>query len=54
MGNRFYFFVTYYRDHLSVYTRAYPETDAGSGLLKSLGIPLAVITNKMKSWPPNY
>lgn len=42
----FTFFVTYYRDHLSIYTRAYPETDAGLGLLKSLGIPLAVITNK--------
>ncbi len=42
----FTFFITYYREHLSVYTRAYPQTDTGLGLLKSLGIPLAVITNK--------
>ncbi|MDO4640400.1 MAG: phosphoglycolate phosphatase [Neisseria sp.] len=42
----FTFFITYYRDHLSVFTRAYPGTETGLGLLKSLGIPLAVITNK--------
>ena len=36
----------YYRDHLSVFTRAYPETEAGLALLKSLGIPLVIITNK--------
>lgn len=42
----FSFFLQYYRDHLSDYTRPYPETEAGLGLLKSLGIPLVVITNK--------
>lgn len=42
----FTFFVRYYRDHLSVHTRVYPETEAGLQLLKSLGIPLLVITNK--------
>lgn len=42
----FVFFVHYYRGHLSVFTRTYPETEAGLGLLKSLGIPLAVVTNK--------
>ena len=36
----------YYRDHLSDFTRPYPETEAGLALLKSLGIPLVVITNK--------
>jgi len=39
-------YMEYYRDHLSVFTRAYPETEAGLGLLQSLRIPLAVITNK--------
>lgn len=42
----FAFFVQHYREHLSDFTRPYPETEAGLGLLKSLGIPLAVITNK--------
>ncbi|QEY26346.1 phosphoglycolate phosphatase [Neisseria zalophi] len=42
----FTFFIRYYHDHLSVYTRPYPETEAGLKLLKSLGIPLIVITNK--------
>lgn len=42
----FTFFVRYYREHLSDFTRAYPETETGLGLLKSLGIPLVVITNK--------
>lgn len=42
----FRFFIRYYHEHLSVYTRAYPETEAGLQLLKSLGIPLIVITNK--------
>ena len=42
----FSFFIRYYRDHLSDFTRPYPETEAGLGLLKSLGIPLIVITNK--------
>lgn len=42
----FVFFMRYYREHLSDFTRLYPETEAGLGLLKTLGIPLAVITNK--------
>ncbi len=42
----FVFFMKYYREHLSDFTRLYPETEAGLGLLKSLGIPLVVITNK--------
>ncbi len=42
----FVFYMQYYRDHLSDFTRLYPETEAGLGLLKTLGIPLAVITNK--------
>ncbi|VTY04755.1 Phosphoglycolate phosphatase [Neisseria subflava] len=42
----FVFFMKYYREHLSDFTRPYPETEAGLGLLKSLGIPLVVITNK--------
>lgn len=42
----FSFFIRHYREHLSVHTRPYPQTEAGLGLLKSLGIPLAVITNK--------
>lgn len=42
----FTFYIRYYRDHLSDHTRAYPETEAGLGLLKTLGIPLVVITNK--------
>lgn len=44
----------YYRDHLSVFTRPYPETEAGLALLKSLGIPLVIITNKTKSLPPSF
>ncbi len=42
----FTFFIRYYRDHLSDFTRPYPEVETGLGLLKSLGIPLVVITNK--------
>lgn len=42
----FVFYMKYYRDHLSDFTRPYPETEAGLALLKSLGIPLVVITNK--------
>ncbi|MFC3873715.1 phosphoglycolate phosphatase [Neisseria musculi] len=42
----FAFFIRYYREHLSVFTRPYPETEAGLALLRSLGIPLAVVTNK--------
>ena len=42
----FTLFVQYYAEHIADRTHAYPETEAGLGLLKSLGIPLAVITNK--------
>ncbi|UOO82418.1 phosphoglycolate phosphatase [Uruburuella testudinis] len=42
----FSFFIRHYRDHLSDLTRPYPETETGLGLLKSLGIPLVVVTNK--------
>lgn len=42
----FAFFLQYYRDHLSDFTTLYPETEAGLALLKTLHIPLAVITNK--------
>ena len=42
----FVFYMKYYRDHLSDFTRPYLETEAGLALLKSLGIPLVVITNK--------
>lgn len=42
----FTFFLQYYRDHLSDFTALYPETEAGLALLKTLHIPLAVITNK--------
>ena len=39
-------FVRHYAEHIADRTRAYPETEAGLGLLQSLRIPLAVITNK--------
>ena len=39
-------FLRYYADHIADRTHPYPETEAGLGLLKSLGIPLAVVTNK--------
>ena len=39
-------FVRHYADHIADHTRPYPETEAGLGLLQSLRIPLAVITNK--------
>ena len=42
----FVFYMKYYREHLSDFTRPYPETEAGLALLKTLGIPLVVITNK--------
>ncbi|MDO4697025.1 MAG: phosphoglycolate phosphatase [Neisseria sp.] len=42
----FVFFLQYYRDHLSDFTTLYPETEAGLALLKTLHIPLVVITNK--------
>ncbi len=39
-------FVRYYRQHLSVYTRPYAGVETALALLKSLGLPLAVVTNK--------
>ncbi|MDO4998211.1 MAG: phosphoglycolate phosphatase [Neisseria sp.] len=42
----FRFFITYYRDHLADFTQLYPQTEAGLALLKTLHIPLVVITNK--------
>ena len=39
----------YYRDHLSDFTRPYPETEAGLALLKSLGIPLVEGSNITES-----
>lgn len=45
-GSKASAFIRYYRDHLSDLTRPYPETEAGLILLKTLGIPLVVITNK--------
>ncbi|WP_274572342.1 phosphoglycolate phosphatase [Neisseria leonii] len=39
-------FVRHYAEHIADATRLYPETEAGLQLLKSLGIPLAVVTNK--------
>ena len=39
-------FMKKYALDIAVGSRVYPETEAGLGLLKSLGIPLAVITNK--------
>ncbi len=42
----FTLFVRHYAEHIADATRPYPEVEAGLGLLKSLGIPLAVVTNK--------
>lgn len=39
-------FVRHYGANIANATRPYPQTEAGLGLLKSLGIPLAVVTNK--------
>ena len=39
-------FIKHYASNIANATRPYPETEADLGLLKSLGIPLAVITNK--------
>lgn len=39
-------FVRHYAANIANATRPYPETEAALGLLKSLEIPLAVITNK--------
>lgn len=39
-------FLNHYAEHIADATRPYPETEAGLGLLKTLGLPLAVITNK--------
>jgi phosphoglycolate phosphatase len=39
-------FMSYYRDHLSVYTRPYPQVETALKLFKSRNLPMAVITNK--------
>ncbi|WP_304334675.1 phosphoglycolate phosphatase [Conchiformibius steedae] len=39
-------FARHYAANLANATRPYPEAEAALGLLKSLGLPLAVITNK--------
>ncbi|MDO4433980.1 MAG: phosphoglycolate phosphatase [Alysiella sp.] len=39
-------FARHYAANIANATRPYPETEAGLQLLKTLGIPLAVITNK--------
>lgn len=39
-------FAKHYGANIANATRPYPETEAGLGLLKSLGLPLAVVTNK--------
>lgn len=39
-------FVRHYAAHIANATRPYPEAEAALGLLKSLELPLAVITNK--------
>lgn len=42
----FTLFIAYYRKHLSVYTRPYPEVKTALDLFKARNLPLAVITNK--------
>ncbi|KES13344.1 putative phosphatase [Snodgrassella alvi SCGC AB-598-P14] len=39
-------FISYYRTHLSVHTRPYPEVETALALFRARGLPLAVITNK--------
>lgn len=39
-------FIAYYRTHLSVHTRPYPEVETALALFRNRGLPLAVITNK--------
>ena len=39
-------FVRYYRDHLAVHTRAYPQVETALKLFKKHNLPLAVVTNK--------
>lgn len=39
-------FVRHYAAHIANATRPYPETQAALGLLKTLELPLAVVTNK--------
>lgn len=39
-------FVRHYAAHIAHATRPYPDTENGLALLKTLGIPLAVVTNK--------
>lgn len=39
-------FIDYYRQHLTTYTRPYPEVETALALFKAQGLPLAVVTNK--------
>lgn len=39
-------FIAYYRNHLSVHTRPYPQVETALALFRTRGLPLAVITNK--------
>ena len=39
-------FIEYYRQHLTTYTRPYPDVETALTLFKARGLPLAVITNK--------
>lgn len=42
-------FVKHYGANIANATRPYPQTEAGLNLLKTLGIPLAIITNKSET-----
>lgn len=42
----FSLFVTHYYEHLTDYTKPYPHVETTLALLKTLGFPLVVITNK--------
>ena len=43
-------FAQHYSEHLDRHTYIYPEVQTGLQLLKTLGIPLAVVTNKREAW----
>lgn len=42
----FRFFVQYYRQHLTVFSTVYPGVTTAIGLLKTLNLPLAIVSNK--------
>ncbi len=39
-------FIRYYAEHIADATRTYPETETALAMLRKMGLPLAVITNK--------